>query len=109
MLLPASSECGAAVCRALARYHADVHFYASFALAALWPKLELGIQRDFAVTVLARDPAVRVLLGEGAKAPTKARGVDQSTTCDALPSTTRSGRRAHPARAASALPAPGSG
>jgi len=25
----------------------DVHFYASFALIQLWPKLELSIQYDF--------------------------------------------------------------
>eukprot|EP01051_Picozoa_sp_SAG22_P012708 SAG22_NODE_1346_length_4674_cov_2.003934_6_plen_410_part_00 len=54
---------------------ADVHFYASFALAALWPKLELSIQRDFATTVLQSDPRARRLLGEGTVAPTKVFGV----------------------------------
>jgi uncharacterized protein (DUF608 family) len=34
----------------------DVHFYASFALLALFPKLELSIQRDFAAGCLAYDP-----------------------------------------------------
>lgn len=34
----------------------DVHFYASFALLALFPKLELSIQRDFAAGCLAHDP-----------------------------------------------------
>lgn len=34
----------------------DVHFYASFALLALFPKLELAIQRDFAAGCLAYDP-----------------------------------------------------
>lgn len=30
----------------------DVHFYASFALAMLWPRLELALQRDIAVATL---------------------------------------------------------
>lgn len=34
----------------------DVHFYASFALLSLFPKLELAIQRDFAAGCLAHDP-----------------------------------------------------
>lgn len=34
----------------------DVHFYASFALLSLFPKLELSIQRDFAAGCLAHDP-----------------------------------------------------
>jgi len=34
----------------------DVHFYASFALLSLFPKLELAIQRDFAAGCLAYDP-----------------------------------------------------
>jgi non-lysosomal glucosylceramidase len=34
----------------------DVHFYSSFALAMLFPKLELSIQRDFAAAVLMHDP-----------------------------------------------------
>jgi non-lysosomal glucosylceramidase len=29
----------------------DVHFYASYALAMLWPELELGLLRDFVATV----------------------------------------------------------
>ncbi|XP_057864285.2 uncharacterized protein LOC131072213 isoform X2 [Cryptomeria japonica] len=33
----------------------DVHFYASFALLMLFPKLELSIQRDFAAAVLMHD------------------------------------------------------
>ncbi|KAH9322345.1 hypothetical protein KI387_016984, partial [Taxus chinensis] len=33
----------------------DVHFYASFALLMLFPKLELSIQRDFAAAVLTHD------------------------------------------------------
>ncbi|XP_042470867.1 non-lysosomal glucosylceramidase-like [Zingiber officinale] len=34
----------------------DVHFYSSFALIMLFPKLELSIQRDFAAAVLMHDP-----------------------------------------------------
>jgi non-lysosomal glucosylceramidase len=34
----------------------DVHFYSSFALLMLFPKLELSIQRDFAAAVLMHDP-----------------------------------------------------
>ena len=34
----------------------DVHFYESFALLMLFPKLELSIQRDFVAVVLMHDP-----------------------------------------------------
>lgn len=34
----------------------DVHFYSSFPLLMLFPKLELSIQRDFAMGVLMHDP-----------------------------------------------------
>ena len=34
----------------------DVHFYASFALAMLWPRLELAVQRDIAAATLAAHP-----------------------------------------------------
>ncbi len=34
----------------------DVHFYASFALAMLWPQLELSLQRDIAAATLAEYP-----------------------------------------------------
>ncbi|XP_020701306.1 non-lysosomal glucosylceramidase isoform X1 [Dendrobium catenatum] len=34
----------------------DVHFYSSFSLLMLFPKLELSIQRDFAMAVLMHDP-----------------------------------------------------
>lgn len=43
----------------------DVHFYASFALAMLFPKLELSIQRDFAAAVMMHDPSKRMLLDDG--------------------------------------------
>lgn len=34
----------------------DVHFYSSFAMIMLFPKLELTIQRDFAAAVMIHDP-----------------------------------------------------
>ncbi|KAK0589793.1 hypothetical protein LWI29_018592 [Acer saccharum] len=34
----------------------DVHFYSSFALIMLFPKLELSVQRDFAAAVMMHDP-----------------------------------------------------
>ncbi len=34
----------------------DVHFYASFALIALWPELELSLQRDFARAIATEHP-----------------------------------------------------
>ncbi|TKW08144.1 hypothetical protein SEVIR_6G009600v4 [Setaria viridis] len=37
----------------------DVHFYSSFALLALFPQLELSLQRDFAMAVLIHDPRLR--------------------------------------------------
>ncbi|XP_039852540.1 non-lysosomal glucosylceramidase-like isoform X2 [Panicum virgatum] len=37
----------------------DVHFYSSFALLALFPELELSLQRDFARAVLLHDPRLR--------------------------------------------------
>ncbi|KAL5713234.1 glucosylceramidase [Ranunculus cassubicifolius] len=43
----------------------DVHFYASFALITLFPKLELSIQRDFAAAVMMHDPEKMQLLSDG--------------------------------------------
>lgn len=43
----------------------DVHFYASFALTMLFPKLELSIQRDFAAAVMMHDPSRMILLQDG--------------------------------------------
>ncbi|XP_062192980.1 uncharacterized protein LOC133896401 isoform X2 [Phragmites australis] len=37
----------------------DVHFYSSFALLALFPELELCLQRDFVRAVLLHDPRLR--------------------------------------------------
>ena len=50
----------------------DVHHYAGFALLALWPHLELSIQRDFAAAVSAEDPTVR-MMGTGDLRPRKVR------------------------------------
>jgi len=44
-----------------ARY--DVHFYASFALLATFPELELSVQRDCAVSTLLRYVREAVLWG----------------------------------------------
>jgi len=52
----------------------DVHFYASFALAMLWPKLELGLQRDFARAVQVEDRQMRYMVFTGRNAPRKLRG-----------------------------------
>ncbi|KAJ4838985.1 hypothetical protein Tsubulata_017390 [Turnera subulata] len=43
----------------------DVHFYASFALIMLFPKLQLSIQRDFAAAVMMHDPSKMQLLADG--------------------------------------------
>uniref|UniRef100_A0ACB8EPJ1 Non-lysosomal glucosylceramidase n=2 Tax=Sphaerodactylus townsendi TaxID=933632 RepID=A0ACB8EPJ1_9SAUR len=49
----------------------DVHFYASFALAMLWPKLELSLQYDMAAAVLNEDPQPRLYLMHGQMAQVK--------------------------------------
>ncbi|CAK9173802.1 unnamed protein product [Ilex paraguariensis] len=43
----------------------DVHFYASFALLELFPKIELSIQREFAKAVLCEDGRKVKFLAEG--------------------------------------------
>jgi non-lysosomal glucosylceramidase len=52
----------------------DVNFYASFALAMLWPELEKGVIRDFARTVPQSDAAVVCIEATGADAVRKAEG-----------------------------------
>ncbi|RDX85353.1 Non-lysosomal glucosylceramidase, partial [Mucuna pruriens] len=52
----------------------DVHFYSSFSLVMLFPKLELSIQRDFAAAVLMHDPSKMKLLCDGQWAPRKVLG-----------------------------------
>ncbi|OVA14548.1 Glucosylceramidase [Macleaya cordata] len=52
----------------------DVHFYSSFALIMLFPKLELSIQRDFAAAVMMHDPDRVTVLDDGKWAQRKALG-----------------------------------
>ncbi|KAA8548432.1 hypothetical protein F0562_000116 [Nyssa sinensis] len=52
----------------------DVHFYASFALLELFPKIELSIQRDFARAVLCEDGRKVKFLAEGNCGIRKVRG-----------------------------------
>ncbi|KAF2285644.1 hypothetical protein GH714_006164 [Hevea brasiliensis] len=52
----------------------DVHFYASFALLELFPKIELNIQRDFAKAVLCEDGRKVKFLAEGNVGIRKVRG-----------------------------------
>ncbi|KAL3620800.1 hypothetical protein CASFOL_035712 [Castilleja foliolosa] len=52
----------------------DVHFYSSFALTSLFPKLELSIQRDFASAVMMHDPMKMTLLQDGTSVQRKVLG-----------------------------------
>ncbi|XP_050210661.1 uncharacterized protein LOC126660973 [Mercurialis annua] len=52
----------------------DVHFYSSFALVMLFPKLELSVQRDFAAAVMMHDPSKMQLLHDGQWARRKVLG-----------------------------------
>lgn len=52
----------------------DVHYYASWALAQLWPELQLSIQRDFAESIALADDEIRPMSGSGGKAPRKVAG-----------------------------------
>ncbi|OWM79312.1 hypothetical protein CDL15_Pgr003485 [Punica granatum] len=52
----------------------DVHFYSSFALVMLFPKLQLSIQRDFAAAVMMHDPSKMQLLSDGSWVPRKVLG-----------------------------------
>ncbi|KAG7259217.1 hypothetical protein CRUP_010946 [Coryphaenoides rupestris] len=53
----------------------DVHFYASFALIMLWPKLALSLQYDIAGSVIQQDPTERLHLMSGRCSPVKAKNV----------------------------------
>ncbi|XP_015703851.1 non-lysosomal glucosylceramidase [Coturnix japonica] len=53
----------------------DVHFYASFALVMLWPKLQISLQYDIAVTVLNEDIEPRQYLVCGNTAQVKLKNV----------------------------------
>jgi non-lysosomal glucosylceramidase len=52
----------------------DVNFYASFALLRLYPRLELGVIRDFAGTVEIDDPLVVTIEDSGVTAVRKSAG-----------------------------------
>jgi non-lysosomal glucosylceramidase len=52
----------------------DVHFYASFALAMNWPRLELALQRDIAAATLAHRPETKSELYSGRLVPRKIGG-----------------------------------
>ncbi|CAI0378394.1 unnamed protein product [Linum tenue] len=52
----------------------DVHFYSSFALIMLFPKIQLSVQRDFAAAVMMHDPTKMLLLHDGQLASRKALG-----------------------------------
>ncbi|MCW5849255.1 MAG: hypothetical protein KIT87_04165 [Anaerolineae bacterium] len=52
----------------------DVNFYASYALALLWPELEQSIIRDFAATVPQSDPTLRTVEWSKKPAPRKTTG-----------------------------------
>ncbi|XP_061525221.1 non-lysosomal glucosylceramidase isoform X1 [Phycodurus eques] len=53
----------------------DVHFYASFALIMLWPKLALSVQYDIAGSVVQQDLTERLHLMSGKCAAVKAKNV----------------------------------
>eukprot|EP01119_Soliformovum_irregulare_P022256 TRINITY_DN757_c0_g1_i1.p1 TRINITY_DN757_c0_g1~~TRINITY_DN757_c0_g1_i1.p1 ORF type:complete len:910 (-),score=236.24 TRINITY_DN757_c0_g1_i1:44-2773(-) len=52
----------------------DVHFYASFALIQLWPKLELSLQRDIAWATMQEYSTVWTTLHSGKRANRKTMG-----------------------------------
>lgn len=52
----------------------DVHFYASFALLELFPKIELNVQRDFAKAVLREDRRKIKFLADGSWGVRKVKG-----------------------------------
>ncbi|PIN24651.1 putative bile acid beta-glucosidase [Handroanthus impetiginosus] len=52
----------------------DVHFYSSFALLMLFPKLELSVQRDFAMAVMMHDPRKMKVMSNGTWVPRKVLG-----------------------------------
>jgi non-lysosomal glucosylceramidase len=52
----------------------DVHFYASWALAQLWPRLELALQRDIAAAALEQYPDTFKEMYTGKTVPRKIHG-----------------------------------
>ena len=53
----------------------DVHFYASFALNMLWPRLERSLQRDIAQAVRTDYPEQHHLISTGKTSPRKMRSI----------------------------------
>ena len=53
----------------------DVHFYASFALSMLWPRLELSLQRDIAECVRNEYPEQHQLMTSGRFSPRKKKSI----------------------------------
>ncbi|XP_025973175.2 non-lysosomal glucosylceramidase-like [Dromaius novaehollandiae] len=53
----------------------DVHFYASFALVMLWPKLQISLQYDIAASVVNEDVQPRQYLMSGRTAQVKLKNV----------------------------------
>ncbi len=53
----------------------DVHFYASFALAALWPELELALQRDVNSAIFKKNMEPVHLVFSGKSVPRKTYGM----------------------------------
>ncbi|KAG6399609.1 hypothetical protein SASPL_141090 [Salvia splendens] len=52
----------------------DVHFYSSFAMLMLFLRLELSIQRDFAMAVMMHDPRKMKIMSDGTWVPKKVLG-----------------------------------
>ncbi|CAN1855262.1 Non-lysosomal glucosylceramidase [Linum perenne] len=52
----------------------DVHYYSSFAILMLFPKLELNFQRDFAAAVMMHDPTRMKIMSDGRWVPKKMLG-----------------------------------
>lgn len=52
----------------------DVHFYASFALAQLWPNLQASLQYDIRDAIQIEDSSLRTTFYDGTKSIRKAKG-----------------------------------
>lgn len=78
LLLPEEENVGQLLYLEGIEYHMwntyDVHFYSSFALLMLFPKLELNIQRDFAMGVMMHDPRKMKIMSDGTWVPKKVLG-----------------------------------
>ncbi len=53
----------------------DVHFYSSFALAMLWPELELSLQYDYIHSINVEHPEMQIMWSTGQKTPRKVRNM----------------------------------